>query len=177
MIGELYLLKAAKPLYEGRENLELEEEFVLTEIILAIIEKANKYGFVRRATKYKIISDTLYVKGAHLVLRRVPWKAKIYTILEENHEGACGGHFSFKITLHKILQKGYAWPSIQKDMHHWCTSCEKCQMFGKRILKPELRRTILAFDILEKWGIDAIGPLPTTSRGKCYSITVVDYLS
>ena len=51
MIGELYALRAAKPLYEGREHLELEEEFLLTGIIPAIIEKAKKYGFVRRATK------------------------------------------------------------------------------------------------------------------------------
>ena len=51
MIGELYVLKAAKPLYEGRECLELEEEFLLTRIILAIIKKAKKYGFLRRATK------------------------------------------------------------------------------------------------------------------------------
>ena len=69
------------------------------------------------------------------------------------------------------------WPSIQKDVHHWCTSCEKCQSFGKRVLKPELRKTILAFDVFEKWGIDAVGPLPITSRGKSYIITVVDYLS
>ena len=104
------------------------------------------------------------MKGADLVLRRVPWKTEIYKILEENHEGSCGGHFSFKISLHKILQEGYAWPSMQKDVHHWCTSCEKCQMFGKHVLKPELRRTILAFDIFEKWG-------------KCYILTAVDYLS
>ena len=51
MIGELYALRAAKTLYEGREHLELEEEFLLTGIIPAIIEKAKKYGFVRRATK------------------------------------------------------------------------------------------------------------------------------
>ena len=71
MIGELYVLKATKPLYEGHECLELEEEFLLTGIILAIVDKAKKYGFVHRATKYKLIGDTLYMKGADLVLRHV----------------------------------------------------------------------------------------------------------
>ena len=156
MIGELYVLKDAKPLYEGRECLELEEEFLLIAIIPTVIKKAKKYRFVRKATKYKLIGDTLYMKGADLVLRRVPWKEKIYRVLEENHEGACGGHFSFKITLPKILQEGYAPPSMQKNVHHWCTSCERCQIFGKRILKLELCKTILAFDIFEKWEIDAI---------------------
>ena len=46
----------------------------------------------------------------------------------------------------------------------------------KRVLKPELCKTILAFDVFEKWGIDAVGPLPITSRGKSYIITAVDYL-
>ncbi|MCO5594211.1 hypothetical protein L7F22_048236 [Adiantum nelumboides] len=35
----------------------------------------------------------------------------------------------------------------------------------------------MAFDVLEKWGIDAIGPLPITSRGKSYILTTMDYLS
>ncbi|MCO5570729.1 hypothetical protein L7F22_024457 [Adiantum nelumboides] len=49
---------------------------------------------------------------------------------------------------------------------------------GSRVLKPELRKTIIAFDIFEKWGIDAFGPLPMTQREKCYIlIAAVDYLS
>ena len=177
MIGELFVVKADAPLYRGRESLAKEEEFLLTGIIPKDFEKSKKYGFVRRASKYKLIGDTLYMQGADLVLRRVPWKEELYKVLEENHEGACGGHFAFKITLHKILQEGYVWPSVQKDVHHWCKSCERCQMFGKRVLKPELRKTIIAHDVFEKWGIDAVGPLPITSRGKSYILTAVDYLS
>ena len=97
------MLKATLPLYQGHECLALEEEFLLTGVIPKVIEKAKKYGFVRRACKYKLIGDTLYMKGANLVLRHVPWKEELYRVLEENHEGACGGHFTFKITLHKIL--------------------------------------------------------------------------
>ena len=43
------------------------------------------------------------MKGADLILRHVPWKEELYRVLEENHKGACGGHFAFKVTLHKIL--------------------------------------------------------------------------
>lgn len=177
MIGELFVMKATLPLYCGRESLGEEEEFLLTGLIPKGIEKAKKYGFLRRVARYKLIGDVLYMLGADLVLRRVPWKEELYRVLEENHEGACGGHFAFKVTLHKILQEGYVWPSLQKDVHHWCVSCKRCQLFGKRILKPELRKTILAHDIFEKWGVDAVGPLPITSRGKSYILTAVDYLS
>ena len=48
-----------------------------------------------------------------------------------------------------------------------CTSLvqllQKVSNLWKRVLKLELCKTILAFDIFEKWGIDAIGPLPITS--------------
>lgn len=51
------------------------------------------------------------------------------------------------------------------------------EAMASRILKLEMRKTILAFDIFENWGIDAIGPLPVTQRGKFYILTAVDYLS
>ena len=82
-----------------------------------------------------------------------------------------------KIMLHKILQEGYVWPSIQRDVNHWCKSCQSCQRMGKRVLKPELRKTILAYDVFEKWGLDTIGPLPITGKRNVYILTAVDYLS
>ncbi|MCO5560550.1 hypothetical protein L7F22_014165 [Adiantum nelumboides] len=54
---------------------------------------------------------------------------------------------------------------------------DMCQSFGKSVLKPEFRKTILAFDIFEKWRVDAVSPLAATSQGKCYILTAVDYLS
>ena len=103
MIGELYVLKATLPLYQGCECLALEEEFLLTGVVPKVIEKAKKYGFVCRVCKYKRIGDTLYMKGADLVLRCVPWKEELYKVLEENHEGEFGDYFAFKIMLNKIL--------------------------------------------------------------------------
>ena len=154
-----------------------EEEFLLTGLIPKEVENSKKYGFMHRASKCRLIDDVHYMKGANLVLRRVPWKEDLYKVLEENHEDACGRHFALKITLHKILQEGYVWPSVQKDVHHWCSSCKRCQSFGKRVLKPKLCKTILAFDVFEKWGIDVVGPLPITSRGKSYILIAVDYFS
>ena len=57
------MVKADKPLYQGRETLTKEEEFLLIGIIPKNIEKSKKYGFVRRSSKYKLIGDVLYMKG------------------------------------------------------------------------------------------------------------------
>ncbi|MCO5551876.1 hypothetical protein L7F22_005382 [Adiantum nelumboides] len=177
MIGQLYVIRADSPLYLGRESLEKEEDFLQTGLLPTELEKSKKYAFLRRAKRYMLVGDSLYMKGADLVMRRVPWKEEIYKVLEENHEGSCGGHFASKITLHKILQEGYVWPSIRRDVYHWCKSCKECQSMASRVLRSEIRGTILAYDVFEKWGIDAIGPLPITARGKCYILTAVDYLS
>ena len=49
-----------------------EEEFLLTGLIPKEVEKSKKYGFVHRSSKYKLIGNVLYMKGADLVLRHVP---------------------------------------------------------------------------------------------------------
>ena len=103
MICELFVLKDDLPLYHGQESLSREEEFLMTGLIPKEVEKSKKYGFLYGARKYTLIGDVLYMQGADLVLRCVPWKEELYKVLEENHEGACGGHFALKITLHKIL--------------------------------------------------------------------------
>ena len=101
----------------------------------------------------------------------------MHYILSSNHEGACGGHYAFRITLQKILLEGYVWPSIEKDVQHWCRSCPECQRMGRKILKMEPKQVMLVHDIFERWEVDAIGPLPLTTRGKIYILTGVDYLS
>ena len=82
------MMKDDLPLYRGRESLASEEEFLLTGLVPKTPDKAKKYGFIRRACKYKKIGDTLYMQGDDLVLRRVRWKEELYRVLEENHEGA-----------------------------------------------------------------------------------------
>ena len=106
MIGELYVLKTTKPLYEGHECLDLEEPFLLIWIVPIVIQKSKKYSIVHKFYRFKLIGDILYMQGINLVLQGVPWKEELYKVLEENHEGGCGGHFAFEIILQKILQEG-----------------------------------------------------------------------
>ncbi len=112
MNTEGFVYNVDAPMYLGRESLAKEETYLLTGTLPLDIASSKKYGFIRRAHKYVLIGDILFMRGTDMILRRVPWKEEVYRILEANHEGACGGHFAFKITLHKILQEGYVWPSI-----------------------------------------------------------------
>lgn len=127
MITQLYVIRTDGTMYLGRESLSPIEDFLLMSRLPEGLETTKKYALLRKAGKYTLLNDVPFTKGADLMLRRVPWKEEIYRILRDNPEGSCGGHYAFKITLHKVLQEGYVWPSIQRDVAHWCKSCKPCQ--------------------------------------------------
>lgn len=116
-----------------------EVSFLLTGKVLVEVPKQKKYRFVKGCSSYCMVGHVLYMRGADLILRRIPWHEQILHILEANHEGVCGGHFAFKRMLRKILREGYVWPSLQRDVRHWCKTCLPCQQMSKRVLHPELR--------------------------------------
>ncbi|MCO5596612.1 hypothetical protein L7F22_050679 [Adiantum nelumboides] len=119
----------------------------------------------------------LYQKGKDLVCRRVPSTNEIPKILKGLHEEACGGHFFHELTLKKVLLAGYVWPSMHADVQHWCRSCHNCQVNGNKRLLYGPRQAIIANGPFEKWGIDAMGPLPRTANGKLYIFVAIDYMT
>jgi hypothetical protein len=46
--------------------------------------------------------------------------------LKELHERMVGGHFATHIIAKKILDAKYWWPTLIKDIHDFCKSCDKC---------------------------------------------------
>ena len=98
-------------------------------------------------------------------------------ILSHCHENACGDHFASQKTSMKVLQSGFYWPSLFKDAHTICRECDKCQRLGKisrRHMMPLNR--ILVVDLFDVWGIDFMGPFPS-SFGYVYILVGVDYVS
>ncbi|MCO5607870.1 hypothetical protein L7F22_062072 [Adiantum nelumboides] len=93
------------------------------------------------------------------------------------HEEACGGHFAQELTAKKILLSGYVSPSLHIDVQHWCKSCHNCQVNGNKHLLHGPRQLVLANGPFEKWGIDAMGPLPRTKNGKLYILVAIDYMA
>jgi hypothetical protein len=48
-------------------------------------------------------------------------------ILKELPEGVARGHFVVDIIAKKILDVRYWWPTLFKDIHDFCKSCDNCQ--------------------------------------------------
>ncbi|GKF11044.1 reverse transcriptase domain-containing protein, partial [Tanacetum coccineum] len=81
------------------------------------------------------------------------------------------------ITARKVFDAGFFWPTIYKDAYELIKSCDACQRQGKishRDEKPQ--NAIQVCEIFDVWGIDFMGPFPS-SRGNKYILVAVDYLS
>ncbi|GJV20043.1 reverse transcriptase domain-containing protein [Tanacetum coccineum] len=81
------------------------------------------------------------------------------------------------IARRKVFDAGFFWPTIYKDAYELIKSCDACQRQGKISQRDEMpQNAIQVCEIFDVWGIDFMGPFPS-SRGNKYILVAVDYLS
>ncbi len=116
----------------------------------------------RDAGNYEVDINILYRRHKDGTLRRVVSTGIMAReILGSLHDSVCGGHFGVENTLKKIGLR-YWWPKLGSDVAEYVKNCTPCQLRSrKRYVEPMPR--LLAYDIFEKWGGDAIGPLPKSN--------------
>ncbi|KAL6327240.1 hypothetical protein AAG906_015590 [Vitis piasezkii] len=62
---------------------------------------------------------------------------------------------------HKGIAIGFTWPSLFKDAHIMCRSCDRCQRLGKLTKRNQMpMNPILIVELFDVWGIDFMGPFP-----------------
>ncbi|RVW45785.1 Transposon Ty3-G Gag-Pol polyprotein [Vitis vinifera] len=119
----------------------------------------------------------LFKYCADQIIRKCVPEEEQQGILSHCHENACGGHFASQKTAMKVLQSGFTWPSLFKDSHIMCRSCDRCQRLGKLTKRNQMpMNPILIVDLFDVWGIDFMGPFPM-SFGNSYILVGVDYVS
>ncbi|GJS15124.1 reverse transcriptase domain-containing protein [Tanacetum coccineum] len=102
---------------------------------------------------------------------------KAFDILKACHEGPTRGHHSANLTAKKEFDAGFIWPAIYRDAHTMIKSCDTCQRQGKISQRDEMpQHAIQVYEIFDVWGIDFMGPFPS-SRVNKYILVAVDYLS
>nr|GEV09351.1 reverse transcriptase domain-containing protein [Tanacetum cinerariifolium] len=93
---------------------------------------------------------------------------KATDILKACHEGPTGGHHGANLIAKKVFDAGFFWPTIYRDAHDMIKSCNTCQRQGKFSQRDEMpQNAIQVCEIFDVWGIDFMGPFPS-SRGKKY---------
>ena len=115
--------------------------------------------------------------GADNLLRRCVTKEESRSILWHCHNSPREGHYSGDKTVEKVLESGFFWPSIFKDLHEHVTQCDQCQRIGSMSRRNEMPlQNIIEVEVFDYWGIDFVGPLPS-SYGNAYILVVIDYVS
>ncbi|XP_067685776.1 uncharacterized protein [Haliotis asinina] len=141
----------------------------------------------------KVLSDTrdteeFYVhKG--ILMRRCPQKeldvgsreqivvpkAFRTEILSLAHESLFAGHLGRTKTYDR-LSSDFFWPGMYKDVEDYCSSCHVCQVAGKpnQLIPPAPLKVVPAVgEAFSKVLIDIVGPLPKTSQGNQYLLTIM----
>ncbi|GJS47491.1 reverse transcriptase domain-containing protein [Tanacetum coccineum] len=111
------------------------------------------------------------------VIRRCVHDKEALDILEACHNGPTGGHHGANLTAKKVFDADLFWPTIYKDAHELVKNCDSCQQQGKISQRDEMpQNSIQVCEIFDVWGIDFMGPFPS-SKGNKYILVAVDYLS
>ncbi|GJY31664.1 reverse transcriptase domain-containing protein [Tanacetum coccineum] len=137
----------------------------------------QKNKFIKDVKHYFWDDPFLFKICADQVIRRYVHGQEAIDILKAYHNGPTRGHHGPNYTAKKVFDSGFYWPTIYRDAHYLVKSCDSCQRHGKISQKDEMpQNAIQVCEIFDVWGIDFIGPFPS-SRGNKYIHVVVDYLS
>ena len=103
----------------------------------------------------------------------VPKKYRL-SIMTMAHDKS--GHLGIEKSKDRILAHFY-WPGVFKDVMQHCRSCDVCQKLNKG--KQSLKVPLLPMPVIDvpfkRIGIDIVGPLDRSKRGKLYLLTIIDY--
>ena len=137
----------------------------------------QKKKFLHDLKHYYWEEPYLFKRGSDGIFRRCIPESEVSNILHHCHSSSYGGHTSAQKTSLKILQSGFWWPSIFKDAHLFVSKCDQCQRTGNITKRNEMPlNNILEVEIFDVWGVDFMGPFPS-SFGNQYILVAVDYVS
>ena len=123
------------------------------------------------------IGRSCYKRCADGLIRRCIPQDEVQDILKHCHSMDVGGHFGASKTTSKVLQYGFWWPTLFKDVREFVLTYDRCQRMGNITRKHEMPlKGILEVELFDVWDIDFMGPF-SSSLGYKYILVMVDYVS
>ncbi|GJX72272.1 reverse transcriptase domain-containing protein [Tanacetum coccineum] len=111
------------------------------------------------------------------IMRRCVVGSETLEILAHCHSRPTGGHHSASVTVKKVYESGFYWPSVFKDANEYIRRCDACQRSENISSSNEMpQNNIQVCEVFDVWGLDFMGPFPQ-SRGNKYILVAVDYVS
>nr|GEZ37515.1 reverse transcriptase domain-containing protein [Tanacetum cinerariifolium] len=137
----------------------------------------QKQKFFKDARHYFWDDPSLFRICPDQIIRRCVAGKEAIDILNACHSRPTGGHYGTNYTTKKVFDSGFYWPTIYKDAFELVKRCDSCQRQGKNSQRDEMpQNSIQVCEIFDVWGIDFMGPFPS-SKGNKYILVAVNYLS
>ena len=98
-----------------------------------------------------VVEVLFHINFDGMLLRCID-STKSQKVIEEFHEGICGGNFAPTTTAHKIMRVGYYWPYIFKDSYSMIRKCISCQKYSWKMKRAVmLLQPIIVEEPFTKW--------------------------
>nr|GFA26477.1 reverse transcriptase domain-containing protein [Tanacetum cinerariifolium] len=170
-----HLSRLENPYENVLDPKEINEKFPLETLSMVTFRGDSSAPWFADFANYHA-SNFIVKVCADQVIRRCVHGKEALDILEAYHNGPTGGHHGANLTAKKIFDAGFFWPTIYKDAHEFVKICDSCQRQWKISQRDEMpQNSIQTCEIFDVWGIDFMGPFPS-SRGNKYILVAVDYL-
>ncbi|PKA59801.1 hypothetical protein AXF42_Ash011926 [Apostasia shenzhenica] len=98
--------------------------------------------------------------------------------MEAVHKGECGTHARGRSLIMRILCQGFFWSNIHKDAQAFVEKCSQCHYYADMHRQPiSYLKPINSSWPFAVWGLDFLGPMPTTMRNYKWILVAVDYFT
>jgi hypothetical protein len=98
--------------------------------------------------------------------------------MKEIHAAICGAHIESGPLLGKDFRQGFYWLKAASDEADLVQKCENCQRCARDKKQPlSLTHLIQPTWLLQRWGLDLLGPLPPAEWNLKYVVVAVEYFS
>lgn len=160
------LLDVAREL--GLSTISIAQTIEIDDIPWAYIQQRLSDLFDHTTCRIIICKNTL----------RTPPLEEREALILENHASAIGGHKGVSKTYNRLRQR-YYWKNMKEQVQTFIQGCQNCQL--KKLIRVKHKQPMTLTDTpgtsFDKVALDIMGPLPTSTVGNRYILTMQDLLT
>ena len=94
----------------------------------------------------------MFKQGLDQIIRSCIAEQEAIQVLESCHASPYGGHHGGERTAHKVLQSGFFWHTLFKDVALFVKGCDQCQRMDTISRRHEMSlNNILEVEIFDVW--------------------------
>ena len=106
------------------------DNFLASGFLPAHLDTQDRRKFLSDVQNFYWNDPYLFKYFPNQIYQRCILDNEVSSVIKFCHSEACGGHFLSAKKIAKILQCGFYWPTMFKDTHAFCKTCENCQKLG-----------------------------------------------